>query len=546
MSNVKSYLFGLWKNNRPECVCFGFLVVLALFASVVHEPWYDEIQAWQIAKTASLYDIVFRIPHFEGHPPLWFLLLSIPAKIGLSGLISLRIIGLIMLLITGFLLIFKAPFPRWIRFTLPFSYFIFIQYGIIVRPYGLMALLLILLAMAFPSKDEHPGRFVGLLAVLCASHLFGIAIAGGITVAWLWEIKDGRPWGVFLRGLCRDKRFHWMLGLLVWAILVMVDTFPAPGTAADQSYDTSAILHVLFYNLFGLPPDAFFTNLHKYLVLDKFGFKLSFAQFAMLGIGLIWWTFLFALLPKTKRKYLWLPYVMLICLMTLYSSVHHIGLFTLLVIWASWISLQDKHFALPKWPEPVLQIGKLLLMCAVFVSLGWTVNQLFFDISFPVSNAKETVAFLKDNDLLNRRIFSAWKRRVYQDQILSYNTYNQAWAVQLDFYAPYNIFANFHDGGPKMYSSFELLEGETIPDVLARWREGGLPEVLVGEVHLEDIWPEIDREDYYIPVYRMNLYDFWKFDRAVNVPGFVYVRRDVADQLHLQDIRLIWQRGEAS
>ena len=47
-----------------------------------HEPWFDEAQAWQIAKCASIKEILFKIPHYEGHPPLWHLILAIPAKLG--------------------------------------------------------------------------------------------------------------------------------------------------------------------------------------------------------------------------------------------------------------------------------------------------------------------------------------------------------------------------------------------------------------------------------------------------------------------------------
>ena len=545
MSSVKNFLLGLWKNNRPECICFGFLIALALFAFGVHEPWYDEIQAWQIARTASWYDILFRIPHFEGHPPLWFVLLAIPAKAGISGLVALRFIGMTTLMLSGFLIIFKAPFPRWIRFLLPFTYFLFIQYGIIVRPYGIMVLLMILLAMAFPSKDEHPGRFVGLLAALCACHLFGICIAGGITIAWLLEIKNGRRWAEFLRGLWRDKRFQWMLGLLVWAVLLMIDTFPASGTEADNKpYSLAILLNSLYYVLLGLPPDAFFTNLHKYLVIKKFSLLLDVSQFVMLAMGLICWTVLLAFLPKKKWKYLLFPFAMLACLMSFYCSMHHIGLFAVLVVWSFWISLNDAPFIYPKRPQPVVYIARVLLVFAVFVPLCWTAHQLWLDTYLPVTNSRNIIAFLKEKGLSDKRIFCAWGRRFLNGQLVPDKIYSQTWAVQLNFYTPHNMFANFHHGGKKAYNSFENLEGEDAASAFARWKEGGIPEVLVGEAHVEAIWPELSRQDY-IPVYRMSMYDFWKFDPPTYVPGFIYVRRDVAQQLGLQDISLMQPYGAA-
>lgn len=529
MSSAKNYFLNLWKNNRAECVCFSLFALLALLSFKVHEPWYDEVQAWQIAKTATWYDILFRIPHFEGHPPFWHLLLALPAKAGIAGLLALRFIGMATMLLSGFLLIFKAPFPRWIKFTLPFTYFLFYQYGIIVRPYGLMALLLILLAITFPSKDEHPGRFVGLLAALCATHLFGIAIAGGITVAWLWDMKDNRPWGVFLCSLWTDKRFHWMLGLLLWALVLCLSIMPASNTRADQPYEASVLLNML-YVLFGLPADAFFTNLYKAFLIRRAVFQPNLAYFSTLLIGVLGWGFLLAFLPKQKRKYIWLPYMVMASLMLLYCSQHHIGLFTLLVIWVLWIALQDVRFSLPAWPEFAKKIANILLTFAILIPLFWTAANLYADSRLSVFSGKETVAFLKENGLLNKRIFSAWGRKNQNGR----NIHNQTWAVQISFYTPKNIFANFHHQGSKMYNSFEALEGDK-ETTFARWRAGGVPEVLVGEVHLEEVWPEMTTEDY-IPVYKITSYSFWKFDPPMNIPAFIYVRRDLAQALQLQSI----------
>ena len=49
---------------------FVFMSVLAYWGSGIHEPWFDEAQAWVIARDNSLKDILFFIPHYEGHPPL--------------------------------------------------------------------------------------------------------------------------------------------------------------------------------------------------------------------------------------------------------------------------------------------------------------------------------------------------------------------------------------------------------------------------------------------------------------------------------------------
>ena len=132
-------------NRILFCVfCFS-LIIISLF----HEPWFDEVQAWMIARDASLYELLFVIPHYEGHPALWSLLLAVPAKLGVPFEIGLKAVGLVIYAALVYLILFRSPFPWFIRYSLPFSYFIFYQYGIVVRPYGLSILTLLLLAFFF-------------------------------------------------------------------------------------------------------------------------------------------------------------------------------------------------------------------------------------------------------------------------------------------------------------------------------------------------------------------------------------------------------------
>ena len=76
-------------NTVADCLRRHYrVVVFAVYLAVVivtmafHEPWFDEAQSWLIARDCSYRDLLLVRPHYEGHPPLWWLLLSIPAKLG--------------------------------------------------------------------------------------------------------------------------------------------------------------------------------------------------------------------------------------------------------------------------------------------------------------------------------------------------------------------------------------------------------------------------------------------------------------------------------
>lgn len=79
-------------------------VACVVVGLVAHEPWFDEAQAWLLARDASLGELLFHRLRYEGHPPLWYLLLAVPAKLGLPyktiNLVSAAIagVGVVLLL----------------------------------------------------------------------------------------------------------------------------------------------------------------------------------------------------------------------------------------------------------------------------------------------------------------------------------------------------------------------------------------------------------------------------------------------------------------
>lgn len=112
--------------------------------------------------------MILERPHYEGHPPLWWMMLAAPAKLGIPYEIGLKSINLACATLMIWLLEFKTKLPEPFKVILPFSYFLCYQYGVTSRPYALMvaAMLLALLAAAMailidvmPAKDVYSGNF---------------------------------------------------------------------------------------------------------------------------------------------------------------------------------------------------------------------------------------------------------------------------------------------------------------------------------------------------------------------------------------------------
>ena len=61
---------------------FAVFVLSLLYVGFRHEAWFDEAQAWLIARDDTPWRILSQTARYEGTPPLWHLLLWAPAHLG--------------------------------------------------------------------------------------------------------------------------------------------------------------------------------------------------------------------------------------------------------------------------------------------------------------------------------------------------------------------------------------------------------------------------------------------------------------------------------
>ena len=72
------------RSHWPEWITLFFYTAIVVFAIPYHEPWADEAQAWQLARTLSLHDLLFKYVRYEGSPGLWHFLLWILIRVHVS------------------------------------------------------------------------------------------------------------------------------------------------------------------------------------------------------------------------------------------------------------------------------------------------------------------------------------------------------------------------------------------------------------------------------------------------------------------------------
>src|SRR5262249_55470474 len=110
----------------------------------------------------------------------------------------------------------KAPFPRYIRWPLAFTYFMVYQYAVIARPYTLLPLLAFSAALLF--KDlEHPERMTVVLVLLANLSLHGTILAVCLGMVYLMDAYRARA-----TLDARVKRHYWICIGLMAAVFVFI------------------------------------------------------------------------------------------------------------------------------------------------------------------------------------------------------------------------------------------------------------------------------------------------------------------------------------
>lgn len=304
-------------------------VVLALYAAWIvfvgwhHEPFADEAQAWLIGRDASLGQIFGTVLHYEGSPGLWHALLWALNRLHLPYE-ALFLVSAACGIAGAALVLWRAPFPSWMRVAVLVSYFYGYQFPVVARSYALDLVLVPLAACWFAQRTRQPLRYGLVIALIasCNSHGFCAAAVMGLEFAWaLWR-DAGRPLGRALAGL----------GLAaLGGLATIVTVWPAPDTMTGNLNANPPLAKVLF-----MLSHAF---LDRVLVLG--GAPQLMDQAAGLVLGLVLITPTLLLLAKGRHALLAFGCMAAILLFsaTVHAAEWHAGilwLFWLFGLWISW------------------------------------------------------------------------------------------------------------------------------------------------------------------------------------------------------------------
>lgn len=550
----------LMKSRWMEWLALILFLVCFSIVSFYHEPWFDEAQAWQIAKCASIWDILFEVPHYEGHLPLWHLLLAVPAKSGVPFELGLKVVAALPTIVAVCIILFRAPFPKVVRLLLPFHYFVFYQYGVVSRPYGLMLLAFLTLALTFREKDIRPWPFGLSLIFLCFTSAYGIVLAGGISLCWVIDI--GREYigrGIF--ALWKDKRVQVLLMVLLVALAAIAVILPREDTYATEMTAQNSLLERLIYTCAAIIPDCFFSKLLPYSFINKAYFSL-YRLLPMALLGVVFLIIMLGCAGKKKGKYFLVPFFMFgVFSALIYSCSHHIGIVFLMILFWSWINQEDAtrysvgrkklhgisiSGCMRKWM--VATVRALILVCIV-VPVWWSVSAAILDVECSYSCGREIAQFLKVSGLSDAKILAPWELESSNGERDERNTdfYEEMntnhlalYTSEINAYFDKNIFLNLNDGRDEYaYFNHKRTSKEDNIRNLQKWKEKGYPDVILDPSSLSVLFGDDKNLPRYYPVYKAKCAMIWKPNCIANEDDFVclYLREDLIKQYGLEGIQ---------
>ncbi|SDA23532.1 hypothetical protein SAMN02910447_02321 [Ruminococcus sp. YE71] len=550
------------KKYRWETVTFILWLAGVITVSLFHEPWFDEIQAWQIAKTTTWHELFFEIPHSECHPLLWHLILRPFAMAGLPFEPAIKTINILITSVGCAIFMFRTSLPKPLKLILPFSFMIFYQTAVVNRCYSLLFVEFILLALYRKDRDEKPLPFIISIAFLCMTHVLGIMIGGLICLIWvigiIGEYRSGKSKGNILK----DKRTKYLACLFVFAVLIMIMIFPS--TENTNFSSTKANLPTFnFRNILaclqiflGIPFETTFDP-----TMNKSGFAVNLLFFALINAFMYY----FGKKRKCRAEY-FVPYLTFSLFYTfVWYSPHTLQV---LFFYMTYIitAFYDEN-------DPILRtlIGKLKNVRLQKMT-GATVFGLFIlmpasaaascvtDICHPYFEARPIADFIKDNGLEDLRIFSEWeiepdakdKKKANEDDTinadidLDFDVYTDIdvrrniCAITLEPYFDHHVISNNYTPEKEIYyMSFKISNEKDRRDCYEKFSKGAFPDIIIGNLYpLETIFGKEEVEKHHFKLVYRTYYNMpWKFDTFSTGYQTIWMREDLLEQYGVKEVR---------
>ena len=395
-------------KERETGWTFTLLIAIPYLAFLIwmilhHEMWRDEIHAWTLSRLAHGFaELVSGDRVYAGHPPLWYWYLHVwtwfmDSAWGIQAATAAAATAAAVLLLRF------APFPRYLKVLLLFSYYFGFEYSVMARNYILgWFLLCVFCAVYHPIRVRHFALAFA-LALLSLTSIYGLIMC--IFLLGFFILDQFRMSNARAGALPREYTFVTsprMLAALVivtavmmFCVLTIEPPDPNPFSPAfNLGALTSSAWPEMMYRV-----TAGFLPWRKLTMLDFWGPDATFWERASLypkyvGSALLLLSAL-ALYPSWRLivTYLGAAAMMMAFQQTRFDgSARHWGHFFMLFVAVCWlVRLQ--------YPKRSHWLATLLLTGIVVVQIRTFAGATILDTREVFSGGRDAAAFIRKQGL---------------------------------------------------------------------------------------------------------------------------------------------------
>lgn len=402
MRNITTEKQGKEDSSLAFFVTAAFLA-LGLVATINHEMWRDELQAWLLSRDSANPIELFRNLKYEGHPGLWHLLLMPLTRLFKPE--AMQLLHLLIASTTVYLFVRYSPFFKHQKVLFAFGYFPAFEYSVISRNYSLGMLLVVLLCVFFDQRREKPIHISIILCLLAHTSAIGLIIAIAFTLtlfleALLYGYRVRRS--LYIRTLISIVIILIGISTALTQIIPPNDSGFATSWFFELSFERLKNVAVSFVGAYVPMPfpklNSWGSLLLKYnnVVAGVFIFSTALLLVTTLKVMIkrppSFIFFMLATLGLLAFFYIKFP-----------GSLRHHGFFFIVFVAALWIALHmaSERGAINAALKKPAQINLASIMLTVFLSVHVIAGSiaLYSDLVNPFSNAKETAKYIQKNKM---------------------------------------------------------------------------------------------------------------------------------------------------
>jgi len=417
-----------WNGARPnagngaQIVLVQAVALIAYAAWVIgvalhHEAWFDEMQAWLLARDNSLGMLVGHYARYEGTPALWHVILWVAVRAGLP-FSAIWTLSAACAIAGAAIIVRRAPFPLFLRLGLLASYFYGYQFSVIARGYCLDLLLVPMAAALFPARVERPLRYALVVGLLANVNVFSFLAAAVLGLELLVRQIAARR--IFQRQALAALALAGVGGLFaLWTVWQPADNGFLAQTAPQKPLGATLLFLA----------NALFDRGTAWSAVSQAGPEFGIG--ILLSVLLLGQFVRLALTGRDRALSLALLAAPIMFTAAVYSEPWHAGVFFALIVFVLWINWGN-----PATDPDDAQARRILIVALSLLEVMQgmqTLHSGIEDIHGSYSAGKPAA-----------RAIMAWRNDHPQGRIAAFGM--QSFETQP--WMPRNVFANYHGGTP--------------------------------------------------------------------------------------------------